>query len=78
MALLGLVTHIPAQVSKDIPTFLGIRDYFNIGQIDTSPNFKGYPNISKDMGHLVLSTHCYKSKYQRITEHILGHGTTCT
>ena len=78
MGLLGRRTHIPAQTAKDIPTYTRTWDYLNLGHIDRRPNIKGYRNISLDIGLLELKTHRYKSKYQRISQHILRHGTTST
>ena len=78
MGPLGIRTHISAQASKDIPTYPRTWDYLKLGHIDTRPNIKGYPNISLDIGLLQFNTHRYKSKYQRISQHILGYGTTST
>ena len=78
MGLLGLRAHIPAQASKDIPTYPRTWDYLHLGHIDTRPNIKGYPNISLDIGLLELKKHRYKSKNQRISQNILGHCTTST
>ena len=78
MGLLALRRHIPGKASKDIPSYPRRWDYLNLGHIDTKPNIKGYPNISLEIGLLELKTHRYKSKYQRISPHILGHGTTST
>ena len=78
MGLIGIRTHIAFQVSKVISTYPWTWDYLNLGLIDTRPNIKGYPNISLDIGLLELKTRKYKSKYQRISLPILGHGITWT
>ena len=74
MGLLRIRTLIQVQVLKGIPTYPSTREYLDLGHIDTSASIEGYPRSwdCLNLGHIDTSP----SIYQRISQHILGHGTT--